>query len=308
MKEVKYCPKCGKLIDTDSSFCTHCGLTLNSSVDTNLCLKRKNNQRIGLAVTGVWVLIHICFLVTDSFAEGERDETLWFFDSDFTDFYAYGLGEFVFWGLLVPAIIWSVVYIFQNNKKNARVLFFVLATSLFIFWGIGKYKEFQIEQEQKKQEELSKIPIINREFFSCTLGEDYVSVLKKIKKEHNQFIVDSLSTKDSLVLSNVTYGSRVYDRMKFGFYKGKLYQVYFQKNYNTEDEKLNAYRRFQEIFEQKDYPQDPEKYNKYNNTLYYLDKHTELKLRYSVYQFDWYDEYVQIVYYDLNSHQKDDGL
>ena len=33
-------------------------------------------------------------------------------------------------------------------------------------------------------------------------------------------------------------------------------------------------------------------YSKYYNSSYYLDKHTELKLRHSIYEYDGYDQYV----------------
>lgn len=294
MKEIRYCPKCGKEIDVDSTFCTHCGFTINSSIETNIWSKMKNNQRIGIVITGLWMLVHLCFFVSDPLAEGYNDETLWFFDSEFSEFYAYGLGEFMFYGVLVPALVWGVVYIFTKNKKIGWLLTAGLTASVLVFWGTNKY--------------LENAPIINREFISCTFGDDYSSVLQKVKKEYRECIVDSLSDMKFIVLSNVSFGSRIYDRMRFDFYKGKLYKVYFRKTYETEKDKENAYKHFQEILEQKNYPHDSEKYNKYNNTFYYLDKHTELKLRHSVYQYDGYDQYVQLVYYDLNSHQKDEGL
>lgn len=312
MKEIRYCPKCGKEIDADSVFCTHCGFTLNSSIKTSIWSKMKNNQRIGIVITGLWMLVHLCFFVSDPLEEGYNDETLWFFDSKFSEFYAYGLGEFMFYGVLVPALVWGVVYIFTKNKKVGWLLTAGLSASVFVFWGTNKYDEYKNEQEIVKQKELQEklenAPIINREFISCTFGDSYSSVLQKVKKEYRECIVDSLSDMESIVLSNVSYGSRIYDRMGFDFYKGKLYQVYFRKTYDTEKDKENAYKHFQEILEQKNYPHDSEKYSKYYNSSYYLDKHTELKLRHSIYEYDGYDQYVQLVYYDLNSHQKDEGL
>lgn len=270
MKEIRYCPKCGKEIDVDSTFCTHCGFTLNSSIETNIWSKMKNNQRIGIVITGLWMLVHLCFFVSDPLEEGYNDETLWFFDSEFSEFYAYGLGEFMFYGVLVPALVWGVVYIFTKNKKIGWLLTAGLTASVLVFWGTNKYDEYKKEQEKVKQEELKNAPIINREFISCTFGDDYSSVLQKVKKEYRECIVDSLSDMESIVLSNVSYGSRIYDRMRFDFYKGKLYKVYFRKTYDTEKDKENAYKHFQEILEQKNYPHDSEKYNKYNNTFYYL--------------------------------------
>ncbi len=301
MKDIRYCPKCGKQIDADSTFCTHCGFTLNAPIKTNFWSKLANNQRIGVVITGLWILIQFCFFVSEPNNYVSGDTTLWFFDSDFTDFSAYGLGEFVFYGLLVPAIVWGLIYIFPRNKKVGIGLSTGLAVSLLLFWGTGKYQDYKKDREQRK-------PIINREFLSCALGEDYSSVLQKVRKEYSQCIVDSLSSKESLVLSKVSYGSRLYNSMSFDFYKGRLYQVCFKKNFNTEDDKLSAYENFKEIFKQKNYPRDYEKYKKYSNSYYYIDKHTELQLRYSVYEYDGGEQYVQLFYYDLNSHQKDEGL
>lgn len=123
MKEFRYCPKCGKEIDADSTFCTHCGFTLNSSIETNIWSKMKNNQRIGIVITGLWMLVHLCFFVSDPLEEGYNDETLWFFDSEFSEFYAYGLGEFMFYGVLVPALVWGVVYIFTKKQKSRVVAY-----------------------------------------------------------------------------------------------------------------------------------------------------------------------------------------
>ena len=214
----------------------------------------------------------------------------------------------MFYGVLVPALVWGVVYIFTKNKKVGWLLTAGLSASVFVFWGTNKYDDYKKEQEKVKQEELENAPIINREFISCTFGDSYSSVLQKVKKEYRECIVDSLSDMESIVLSNVSYGSRIYDQMRFDFYKGKLCQISFRKNYDTEEDKEKAYKHFQEILEQKNYPHDSKKYNKYYNSFNYLDKHTELKLRHSIYEYDGYDQYVQLVYYDLNSHQKDEGL
>lgn len=308
MKEFRYCPKCGKEIDADSTFCTHCGFSLNPSIGTNLFSRLTSNQRIGLVITGLWIIVHLCFLFAEPLKKGRIDKTIWLIDSDFTQFCAYGLGEFMFYGVLVPALVWGVVYIFTKSKKVGWLLTAGLTASVLFFWGTNKYDEYKKEQEKVKQEELENAPIINREFISCTFGDDYSSVLQKVKKEYRECIVDSLSDMESIVLSNVSYGSRIYDRMRFDFYKGKLYQVYFRRTYDTEKDKENAFKHFQEILEQKNYPHDSGKYYKYYNTYYYKDKHTELKLRYSIREYDGYDQYVQLVYYDLNSHQKDEGL
>lgn len=130
-KNLRYCRYCGKQIDADSAFCTHCGknqfcthcsksqfcthcgFTLNSSIKTSIWSKMKNNQRIGIVITGLWMLVHLCFYVSEPLKEGHRDKILWFFDSDFSAFYAYGLGEFMFYGILVPALVWGVVYIYS---------------------------------------------------------------------------------------------------------------------------------------------------------------------------------------------------
>ena len=199
-------------------------------------------------------------------------------------------------------------HIYTKNKKVGWLLTAGLTASVLVFWGTNKYDEYKWEQEKIAQEELKNAPIINREFLSCTLGDDYSSVLQKVKKEYRECIVDSLSDMGSIVLSNVSYGSRIYDMMIFSFYKGKLYQVCCQKNYDTEKDKKNAYKHFQEILEQKNYPHDSVKYNKYRNSFHYLDKHTELTLAHSADQYNGYDQYVKLVYYDLNSHQKDEGL
>ena len=34
MKDIRYCPNCGKEIDADSAFCTHCGFTLKYRTKT----------------------------------------------------------------------------------------------------------------------------------------------------------------------------------------------------------------------------------------------------------------------------------
>lgn len=293
---MKYCRNCGKQIDDDSTFCTHCGFTLNSSSDTDLWAKLKNNQRIGIVITGLWMLTQLCFFVSEPLEKGNKDETLWFFESDFLDFYAYGLGELSFYGLLVPALIWSVVYIFSKNRKVGHGLFIGLAALVLIFCGTAKYNEYKKEH------------IITREFISCKLGDDYSSVLQKVKKEYNNCIDNKLTDKESIVLSKVSYGPYIYDKIRFFFYNEKLYQVEFCISFTTEDNKLSGYEKFHEILEQKNYPHDTTKYKKYNNSFYYSDKHTELMLRHSVYEYDNDEQYVQLNYYDLNSHKKDEGL
>ena len=70
---------------------------------------------------------------------------------------------------------------------------------------------------------------------------------------------------------------------------------------------MSAYNTFTDLFNEKNYPHDM-RYDEYNNSHYYSDKYTRLKLRCSISEFDEEKQYIGIEYYDKTSGKEDSGL
>ncbi len=304
------CKKSGKDTPEDSSFCNsgsrQVGIT--SNLFTNLSV----TKRIGLVLTAIWFVYQIVLLYADNQGDDYIDYEVWFVDTNFSDYYAYGNGEFVFYALFIPAIIWGLSYIFELSKKIGFTIILITTFALGGYFCKGKYQQYQVEQREKAYkdsiEASENAPKINRTFAECSFGDSYSDVYKVVKSKYGNCINDSLSNTSEIVIGRVYYGNFFYDRLRFDFYKGKLYQVYFRKSYETRSDRDYGYKNFKDIFEGKNYPHDAVKYEKYNNNYFYSDKHTELSLRYSVPEYDEDDYFVQIIYYDKNSGQREEGL
>lgn len=322
-EKTLYCIRCGKQIDADSEFCTHCGASQrvdkSERVDTPVkethtdkLVSLSPNQKVGLTLTGIWCLIHLAMLFASPLEEGDVDESIWFVDTDFSDFYAYGKGEFIFYAILIPAIVWGAAYIYKISKKVALSILAFLVFCSGAYWIKVKYDKYseekKLEQLKIEEEAAANAPIINRVFCDCNFGDSYSEVYKVVKSKYGNCINDSLSDSSSIVLGRVNYGNYFYDRLRFDFYNGQLYQVYFRKSYDTKSNRDNGYRNFKDLFEGKSYPHDAVKYEKYSNNYFYSDKHTELSLRYSVPEYDGDDYFVQLIYYDKDSGQREKGL
>ena len=312
------CKKSGKEAPEDSPFCNN-GSSRQVGIASNLFTNLSVTKRIGLVLTAIWFVSQIVLLYADNQGEDYRDDEVWFVDTNFSDYYAYGNGEFVFYALLIPAILWGLSYIFELSKK---IGFTIIVITTFVLGGYfckGKYQQYQVEQREKAYKdsiEASKnAPKINRTFAECSLGDSYDVVKKKINTIYsNDSIVyfcgvrnNSLYYDDHITLYDVVYGNRTYNKISFYFYQDKLYKVYFRKKYESYNSKMSAYNTFTDLFNEKNYPHDM-RYDKYNNSHYYSDKYTRLELRYSVSEFDGEKQYIGIEYYDKTSGKEESGL
>ena len=251
-------------------------------------------------------------LLSGSVYEDEYfEDTIWFIESSFSDFYVYGIGEFAFYGLLIPVVIWSSLVIYNTKEKMGIIILvlFFLACGTYVCYI--KYSNYCDEIEER--ERLSAIAerenrlIINRSFFGCNFGDSKSKVEKALKQyaSHNGII--GYLPDGNIVLLDVEYGSRTYNLISFKYYKDKLCEINFIINKIEDNKKCVAiYEYFLDIFNEKGYPKDKRKCDKYNNATIFSDRHTELII------FDTYGVQapykVEITYYDKDSGYKEEGL
>lgn len=277
-------------------------------------------QRIGLVLTGIWVVCQLVFLYADDQGKDYVDDTVWLIDTDFSDFYAYGSGEFVFYAFLIPTILWGLLYIYHLSKKIGIIIIVLMTIGLLCHFGIVKYHHYQVEQREKAINDsilaANNSPKINRTFAGCSLGDSFDKVNKVIHSIYkNDSIITfwgvkngSLTNDNRITLYDIKYGNRTYTSIKFSFYHNKLAKVLFKKEYKSLDSKLGAFYSLRDLFESKNYPHDGLLYDKYSNCRYYSDKYTQLELRHSVPEHDGNDEKISICYYDKTSGMEDSGL
>lgn len=311
--------QCGSQMETDVEIHKDCGSSQKEVLNpkkkfSSFVSQMSPKVRIGLIITGIWIILHLVLLFSDPLGPNSRaiqigsgwvvnnthTNKIWFVETDFFDFEEYGLGEFMFYGALLPAIFWGAAYLYRINRKIAIAIPAVFVLVSVGFWGVNKYAQYSKYCKEH--------PSINRTFADCEFGDKYADVLETLKKNYGKFINRQLTKSDKIVLDKVTYGNNYYDRLNFVFYNDKLYSVYFKKVYGTEQSRDADYDSYDLLFRSKGYAYDDLKENIFSNCHYYSDTHTELKLRYSVPDFDGDELFINISYYDKDSGQREEGL
>lgn len=314
-----YCKNCGKEISQDASYCNFCGSKQDSKVGT-IFSNFSKTSRIALVLTGIWAVCHLVLLYSDNPGKDYIDDEVWLLDTNFSDYYAYGNGEFVFYALFLPVIAWGLSYIYVLRKTIGITIIIIMSIALVGYFGTRKYHLYQTEQREKaindSIEAAQNAPIINRTFVGCSFADSFEKVHKRILSIYkNDSIVifigvnnGSPTFDNTITLFDVDYGNKSYEKIKFYFYQNKLSKVRFYKKYKSYDSKMASFNSLIDLFESKNYPHNDLLYNKYSNSRYYSDKYTRLELRYSVPEFDGEKEQISIVYYDTTSGQEDSGL
>ena len=178
-----YCKNCGKEISQDASYCNFCGSKQDSKVGTFFSNFSKTS-RIALVLTGIWAVCHLVLLYSDNPGKDYIDDEVWLLDTNFSDYYAYGNGEFVFYALFLPVIAWGLSYIYVLRKTIGITIIIIMSIALVGYFGTRKYHLYQTEQREKaindSIEAAQNAPIINRTFVGCSFADSFEKVHKRI--------------------------------------------------------------------------------------------------------------------------------
>ena len=258
----------------------------NSTIDRYNQLS--NGQKWLLLIYVLYFLIMVACSVP--FADGDIETAIFIF---------------IMFSFIIPLTIY-IIYFSFNNYRRKTIIFFSAISILAVITTISLVVYEMYEDKQREQweiereierERIENIPIINRTFLNCELG-DTTNVLET-NEFPNEFIEGRVEKSHgyNINLKNIRYGNYNLSKMNFFYYNSKLTEVIMQIDITYDDwENHWTYDKIIKMFNKKEYWKD---YSfDYNNAKQYYDKFTRLKVGYYAKDGNYF---VLIKYYDETS-------
>ena len=296
---VTLCKHCGKQIPAAALYCNYCGASQSKtpSVLRRISLKLKDLSflntffkrfvRFILILMLLALLGGVIALLCNEIGDSHENNKIC---------------------VLAPIVTYLLyhllVYAYTFSRKRRILTITIFSLLVLALWGICitdsiRHKAYKQAEAQREME----MHRVNRTFLGCSFGDNSSKVSNTLRKYVPNHLLPATrlngSEVDEIWLEDISYGDYTLNTISFLFCQDKLYKVVMNVKTaeNESYSELWTYNHLATMLSKK-YEEDfsaPQ----YNNTEYYCDAHTEVKLWHATYGMGKYE--VTLTYYDKDS-------
>ena len=302
-QDTTLCKQCGKQISAVALYCSYCGASQNRAPSKLIKLSQKlkdSSLRATLIkkfvrftlVLALLVLLGGIFAFICNEIGGSVDDR----------------GVCVLAPITAYVLYCLLHYAYKFNHKMKLLINTTLVLLVFALWGLCIADSISHNASRRAEaQRLEEMHRVNRTFLGCSFGDKATKVSETLRK----YIPNNLlpptrfsgSGIDKIWLEDIQYGDYTLNMISFMFYRDKLYKVVMdiQTSENESYSDLWTYNHLSTMLSKK-YETDYSA-NQYNNSEYYCDAHTEVRLWHANYGMGDYK--VTLTYYDKDSGYKE---